>query len=868
VTANQDSSDHSQIIVKGAREHNLKNVDVSIKRGTLTVITGVSGSGKSSLAFDTILAEAQRRFFYTLSHYSRQFLDLGSRPAVQSISGLSPAIALAQNETMPSRRSTVGTLSDVSELFGVLFARFGQQHCPTHGLPTSSRTNADMVDHLLDKFKNQTVALCLPLAEQKKGNFATKLRAYANKGFSRAFIDGEIVGLVPTPELVKEEKHVIKVFIDVVKVNEKNKPRLLRSLETALEEGNGFCEVFRAISPKELALESIELLSSSGGCQKCGYSWPRLDSRYFSANSLGKCLRCQGYGVVESFEDDEYLYEFEFEDAGQLGRLDYADLQCPSCQGVGLDEKMSAITFSEWTPHQCQQTTLGELVEQLANKVSSEGISNPACLRVLEQIHNNLKKLEEVGLGYLTLSRRIRSLSGGELQRLKLAGILGENLKGVLYVLDEPSQGLHPVEITQLCDTLDNLTSLGNTLLVVDHDETLMRRADWIIDLGPGGGEFGGQIMAVFKPGQASQFIKQSQTAKHLAKGQSGPVNFSKKANDDGDRIKIIKPTLNNLMIDSVEFKKGQLNVVTGVSGAGKSSLVLSVLYENVLSYLAENQKKDTKPKKYSFRYCDKITGLDSFVSTHLIDRKPVAKTSVSMPATYLDIFTELRNFYGKLPDSQVAGLSASSFSLAREGGRCETCKGRGLMNLKMRFLADAKVKCHTCKGKRYLPHVLDITYRGNSLSDILNMSIEKGMEEFSTFSKVQRRLQPAVDLGLGYLKLGQPSSSLSGGEAQRLKLAPFMGKKYGEGSLIILDEPTSGLHFEDVLKLLSSLRNMVNQGATVVLIEHSLEVIAAADWVVDLGPGAAVDGGKLLFQGIPGDLRKLGASPTAKYLS
>ncbi len=857
-------SDQPYISVKGAREHNLKDIDVSIERGTLTVVTGVSGSGKSSLAFDTILAEAQRRFFYTLSHYSRQFLDLGSRPAVKSISGLSPAIALAQNETMPSRRSTVGTLSDVSELFGVLFARFGQPHCPTHGLPTSSRTVAEMVEHISDKFHGETVALCLPLAEQKKGHFAAKLRSYANKGFSRAFIDGDVVSLSPVPELVKEEKHVIKIFVDVVKVNEKNRPRLQRSLETAFEEGDGYCEAFVAKSSKSLDLETKEVLSSSGGCPTCGYSWPRLDSRYFSANSLGKCSTCQGYGVVDSFEDEEYRYEFEFEDSSQLSRLDCADLQCPDCLGVGIDTKMSAVTFFDWTVHKCQQATISELLDQLREKLKTSKSFNPACLRVLEQIQTNLQKIEEVGLGYLTLSRRIRSLSGGELQRLKLAGILGENLKGVLYVLDEPSQGLHPTEITQLCDTLNHLTSLGNTLLVVDHDETLMRRADWIIDLGPGGGEAGGQIMAAFRPKQAKQFVRQSMTAKHLAKSIDLSKSLSGKLPSSTDRITIVKPSLNNLAIESVEFQKQQLNVVTGVSGAGKSSLVLSVLYENALAFI--NEKK--KPKKFPFRYCEKITGLESFTSAHLINRKPVAKTSVSMPATYLDIFTELRNFYGKLPDAQVAGLTAASFSLAREGGRCESCKGRGLMSLKMRFLADAKVKCHSCKGRRYLPHLLDITYHGYSLSDILNLSLEKGMEEFATFAKIQRRLQPAIDLGLGYLKLGQPSSSLSGGEAQRLKLAPFLGKKYDEGSLIILDEPTSGLHFEDVAKLMASLRKLVDQGATVILVEHSLEVIAEADWLVDLGPGAAVDGGRLLYQGVPKGLRDMGGTPTAEYLN
>jgi excinuclease ABC subunit A len=850
------------IKVTGAFEHNLKGIDLEIQRGAMTVVTGVSGSGKSSLAFDTILAESQRRFFYTLSHYSRQFLDLGSRPAVKQVSGLSPSISLAQNETMASRRSTVGSLTDVSELMGVSFARFGVRKCPQHLLPTDSMSIEDFCKKLLEQFVDQNLGICIPVAEKKKGNFSTRLTRLALQGFHRAYVDGKLISINTAPELSKSEKHTIKVLVDVVKVSEKNLPRLARSLAKAAEEGEGFAEYTVASSADEFRWKEMGVYSSRGGCAQCGFSWPSLDSRYFSSNSLGRCEHCNGYGATTEFSDEEFTYEVEYNDVEDLGSLDSEDLRCPECQGTGLRSDIASIDIGGVSPLQAQLMPIEDLRKQVQSWTQLERLSkNPAFDRVSQQMLANLGRMEQVGLGYLQLSRRVRSLSGGELQRLKLAGILGDHLRGVLYVLDEPSQGLHASEITRLCDTLDQLKKLGNTLLIVDHDETLMRRADWIVDLGPGGGALGGQLMAQFRPDQASSFRRQSQTAAHLAATKSIPAQ-TKNQSKPGDAIVISKPRLNNLSMDSIRIQKEQLNVISGVSGSGKSSLGLAVLYENARNYL----DKKSNRSKYRFRFCESIAGLESFQSVHLIDRKPVAKSSVSMPATYLDVFGILRDLYGQLPESQIAGLDAGSFSLMRAGGRCEACGGRGQINLKMRFLADARVRCDACQGKRYRNHVLGIRYLGLNLSEILELTIDEALKHFSTFKKIQKLLAPAIDLGLGYLKMGQPSSSLSGGEAQRLKLVPFLVRQYSSSSLLILDEPTTGLHFEDVERLMHCLRRLVSQKATVILIEHNLDVITQADWLIDLGPGSASAGGKLMFAGSPSVYR--GAkTPTAEYL-
>jgi excinuclease ABC subunit A len=818
---------------------------VTIDRGALTVVTGVSGSGKSSLAFDTVLAEAQRRFFYTLSHYSRQFLDLSSRPAVRSISGLSPAISVAQNETPPSRRATVGTLTDLSELLAVLMARFGTQLCPEHGLATAAMTPEAMASHIMEARSGLTIAVCAPVVTAKKGVFKAQLTQFAERGYSKAMIDGVVVSLTPLPQLNKELKHTIKIIIDTVKIKPESSSRLRRSIETALAEGQGFTDVATCDARGQIDESTVQTFAAAGGCPQCGFSWPRLDSRHFSANSLGQCKSCRGLGYDASGLGGSGLSDDEAEEDsdGDLtlrARLGL-DGPCQSCRGTGLSPELSSIRIGVESPLDLQTMSLDQLEDWLTRLVDSRG-GNPALLRVAHEALATVRRVNGIGLGYLTLSRRLRSLSGGESQRLKLAGILVEDLRGVLYVLDEPSQGLHPTELDQLVMSLRRLTASGNTVLMVDHDERLMRAADWIIDLGPGGGMRGGRLMAKFKPTEAPKFVRESLTAKYLAAGESKSMNKQKSFTSKSPSLVIEGANCHNLAIASVRFPLGGWSVVTGVSGAGKSSLVLQTLYPNLVSLLSGSSKAPTHARK--------LSGADEVTAVHLVDRRAFAKSGVSMPVTYLDVLGELRDIYAAQSDSQVMGLTARSFSLSVEGGRCPECKGRGELSLKMRFLADARVRCPVCKGQRFQSSVLGVRYLGLSLAQVLELTLDEALDHFKNHRKIVQRLSPAVELGLGYLKLGQPSASLSGGEAQRLKLVPYLGRKIDAGTVLILDEPTTGLHFADVDLLLGILRRLVEAGATVVTVEHNESVIAAADWVIELGPGSASRGGKLVKEG------------------
>ncbi|SMF21530.1 excinuclease ABC subunit UvrA [Pseudobacteriovorax antillogorgiicola] len=808
-----------EIKITRASEHNLKKLNLSIARGQITVITGVSGSGKSSLAFDTILAESNRRFFYTLSHYTRQFLDLGSRPAIGSISGLSPAIALAQNETQPSVRASVGSLTDISELLGVLFARFGEAHCPKHDQPTSGTSLEQIASQILAQHEGKTIGLSSPFVEQKKGSFKKQLQQFSAKGYTRAYIDGELVSLSSTPELDRESKHDIKVIVDYIKVASSKLKRLHKSLETVIQMGDGVGELF--LSDQTGAVKSdFSKFSTKNGCPKCGFAWPKLDSRYFSANSLGRCQECDGLGYQET--------EDEFE-----------TVSCAVCRGTGLRRDLESIRFKGKSPLALQRETIHQLYQFFDQCLQESGIENPAFMRIAEEIRDHLNRLDRVGLGYLHLARRIRSLSGGEAQRVRLAGVLAENLRGVLYVLDEPSQGLSDSELNQLWAAIEKLKSQGNTVIIVDHDETIIRRADWIIDLGPEGGARGGQIMAKFKPSSASDFQNDSLTARYLVQTQSQTTTLEKPRKTDG-WLRVIKPRVNNLHLDKVNFPLESFTVVSGVSGAGKSSLVIEALYHNIYRYLSDQP----------LLACEEIQGLDQIEEVILVDRRPIAKSSVSMPATYLDVFTDLRKFYGKLPDAQIYGLQMRDFSLSVDGGRCPECKGRGVLSLSMKFLADARVTCPICQGQRYKPEVLQVEYRGLNLSQVLDLTIDEAIDHFQTFSRITKRLKPAQELGLGYLKLGQPSSSLSGGESQRLKLVPILFRNMSQGSILIMDEPTTGLHFKDVERLLVQCQKLTEKGVTLIVIEHSAAVKSAADWLVELGPGAAAEGGGLVFEG------------------
>ena len=821
-------SEKQYIKVVGAREHNLKNVSVDIPRGKITVVTGVSGSGKSSLAFDTVLAECQRRFFYTLSHYSRQFLDMGQRPKVNKIEGLSPAIALAQNETQASVRATVASLTDIGELLGVLLAKHSTKYCPHHDLPTEVKKPEILLEDILGKYKSKMLAFCIPYVRQKKGAFRKLLEDLALKGYTKVIIDGKLTDLEPMPKLNASEKHDLFLVVDIIKADEKKSSRIADAIKRCLKEGEGEGFYVEVKSGLKFDLKNQITFTSEGGCPQCGFAWPKLDSRYFSPNSLGRCTTCNGLGFFELDEEDE--------------DSDWTQEPCSDCKGTGLSSQLSGLKLNKRDTHDIYLMGLASFNDFL--KEFKGSTQNKAALRIVEELEQQAERILGVGLSYIHLSRRIRSLSPGESQRLKLANILGENLRGVLYVLDEPSQGLHEKEIEGIWKIIERLKALGNTIIIVDHDEWIINKADLILDLGPDGGRNGGQLLAQYTPKDAKKFVHKSLTAKYLAEFQETKLTKVKKKVAK-DSIVIHEPRLFNLSMNKVHFPIGKLSVVSGVSGAGKSSLVLSTLFENMIRYLDSSSAKSFKP-----RFCKKIDGFETFEQAILVDRRPVAKSSVSMPATYLDVFTDLRNFYAKLPEAQIFGVNARDFSLSVEGGRCPECKGKGQLSLSMKFLSDAKVRCPSCHGKRYKASILDVTYNGKSLADVLDMTLNEVSEHFQTFSKIVRKLKPAIDLGLGYLHLGQPSSSLSGGESQRLKVSQLLQKKWGAGSLVVLDEPTTGLHFRDVTKLLDQVNLLVSKGATVVLIEHNSSALELADWVVELGPGSADQGGKLCFEG------------------
>ncbi|MFK7826274.1 MAG: hypothetical protein AB8G05_19150 [Oligoflexales bacterium] len=839
------------ITIKGAHENNLQNCDLKIHRNAITVVTGVSGSGKSSLVFDTILAEAHRRFFYTLSHYSRQFLNMGTKPKVVHIDGLSPAIGLAQNETQPSKRASVGTLSDLAELFGVLFANYGASFCPEHDLPTTAQSLDDITLSIMDSFDGKMLAIVAPLVEGKKGHFRKKLEDLAEQGFLRIILDNKVSSLSPIPKLNKEEKHTIKLIVDYVRIDTKNLKRLRRSVETALDVSKGLVESFESDKKGNLGTSITGRYALSGGCPKCRYSWPKLDARYFSANSLGRCPECNGMGIV----CDELLDET------------FENPRCRECEGTGIHKLYRYIRVEGKCIQDLHNFNLRNLKHFCYELEKVSLYKNPAFVRVVEEILTKLKQLGGIGLHYLHMARRIHTLSGGELQRLKLAGVLSQHLRGVLYVLDEPSQGLHPQELESLFKVLAALKASGNTILMVDHDEFMIKNSDWIIDMGPGGGGHGGSVVAKFSPLQARNFIAESKTASYLMEPKS--VDFGSGAlleADDARFITIFGAKKYHLSIPELKFLKSGFNVVTGVSGAGKTTLVQQIFYRACLKLLQDNAdlKGQLSEKEY---YCRRILGLEDINKILLIDRKPLSKTRTSMPATYLDVFTYIRQIFEKLPEAQIMGLRSRDFSLQVKGGRCEECKGNGEVTLSMKFLADARVQCSSCQGLRYQSRILNIQYMGYSLADILNLTIDEALSIFKHHPQVTKRLQAAADLGLAYLRLGQTSLSLSGGEAQRLKLAPFFRKKLEKGNVLILDEPTRGLHNNDIELLIRALSKYVAAGGTIILVEHCHELIAKADWIVDLGPGSGESGGKLVCEGPIGALLKSRTSKTSEYL-
>lgn len=829
---NQNKTIH----IQGAEEHNLKSIDVEFERGKITTVTGVSGSGKSSLVFDTLLSESQRRFFYTLSHYARQFLSADEKPKFRRIDGLSPSVGLAQNETLLSRRSSVATESDLGELFGVAFAKYGNYTCPTHGLDTASQTVEAVTEKVISNYKGKVVAICAQIIEQRRGHYRSELESYAQKGYTKALIDQKVVSLTPIPELEKSRKHSIAIIIDCVKATPTKRSRIEQSILAASNITQDQFGVIEAETPQSFVTESWQLLSLKSGCPKCGYSWADLDSRHFSPNSLGKCNICKGLGSYEDTEEESSIDGYQ---------------ACIDCKGTGLDAKLKFVQIENKSILDCYTEDLSS-AHKFWSKITKASTKKPALKRLSEEICSGLQQMAEIGIGYLSLARRLPTLSGGELQRLKLSTLFSESLHGLIYILDEPSQGLHESEVHGLMKKLQNLTTSGSTVIIVDHDELIMKMSDFIIELGPQGGRRGGHLVAQFPTSESKKWAAKSITAKYLSEYQMGhhlkhrvAKAFPKKPNSNWVTLNGL--SLNCLQIKSVSFKRHSLNVVTGVSGAGKSSLVFGTLFP-ALSAARKGQL--TNLSKLLGNHLGSIHGADDQISIDAIDRRPMGRSRLSMPVTYLGAYTAIRQLFASLPDAQIMGITAKDLSLLSKGGRCEDCKGRGYIELSMKFLSDAKVTCTSCLGKRFGMMVLQIRYLGKNLNDVLNMTILEASEVFKSHPSICKRLQPAIDLGLGYLQLGQPVITLSGGEAQRIRLAPYFGKKKDENSYILMDEPTQGLHSKDVDILIDNLATLTQKGITIVVVEHHPALEKSADWVIELGPEAGAKGGRITFHG------------------
>ncbi|MCB9229311.1 MAG: hypothetical protein H6618_06845 [Deltaproteobacteria bacterium] len=806
----------TEIRISGASVHNLKGLNLSLPHESIIAVTGVSGSGKSSLVFDVILAEAQRRFFETLSHYSRQFMSMEKRADVESIEGLCPAVGLPQYEQLPSSRATVGSFSDLTELLGVLFSGKGKAFCPEHELPLFPQTPDEISQQLIRDYSDQRMAICAPLSVAKQGSFQKELDHYARKGFLKVLLDGSFLSIDPLPKIDAEKKHSLSLVIDVIRTGVKSQDRLTRAIAAAAEESKGYAECWLA---KDLSgpLPPPVSYSLSGGCQICHFSFPKVDPRYFSPNSLGRCLRCDGRGSYPAHG---------------------AEL-CEDCKGSGLSQLAACTRIGQTSAMDCHLMNLSDL----HSFISSLTISDPGSELLKGELLRKITGMDQLGLGYLSVSRRLTSLSTGEYQKLRLASLPVRQLRGLLYVLDEPVQGLHWRETAAVMARLRELRDQGNTVIMVAHHRELIREADYVVELGPGGGTQGGELLACFRPSEAENIVSFSQTARSLLQK---PLSGSQGCSDDRslsachqDFFRLRHVHFLNLRIEEVCFLAASLNIICGVSGAGKSSLLRGAVFPAASaepSEAAEGRIEWIPPKDRTLR------------SVRYFGREPLAAKGAAFPATILDVYTHIRQLFASLPEAQISGLTLRDFSLQAGGGRCENCSGQGQVSLKMTFLADAQVECPECQGQRFQEKVLNIQYRGLNLAQILKLSLDESIEFFSSFPKIRKKLQLASELGLGYLGLGQPATGLSGGEAQRLKLASWL--RADPDVLILMDEPCRGLHFSEVHQLMKVLRRLTSAGATIMITEHHPDAILYGDWIVELGPGAADQGGQLVWQG------------------
>ena len=933
------------IDIRGARTHNLNNINLTIPRDKLIVITGLSGSGKSSLAFDTLYAEGQRRYVESLSAYARQFLSLMEKPDVDSIEGLSPAISIEQKSTSHNPRSTVGTITEIYDYLRLLFARVGEPRCPDHDVPLTAQTISQMVDKVLSLPEESKMMLLAPVVKNRKGEHVKLLDSLAAQGYIRARIDGEICDLSDPPELALQKKHTIEVVVDRFKVRSDLATRLAESFETALELSGGTAVVADMDDPKAEEL----VFSANFACPHCGYSVPELEPRLFSFNNpAGACPTCDGLGVQQFFDESRvvqnesislaggavkgwdrrnfYYYqmltslakhykfdietpyedlpqkikdivmhgsgkeEIEFQYMNDRGDVvirkhpfegilnnmarryketesmsvreelakNISNRPCADCGGSRLRPEARNVYIGNINLPQISEKSIGESLEFFQG-LTLTGQKAQIAEKILKEIRERLEFLVNVGLNYLSLSRSAETLSGGEAQRIRLASQIGAGLVGVMYVLDEPSIGLHQRDNERLLNTLIHLRNLGNTVIVVEHDEDAIREADHIIDIGPGAGVHGGQVIA---QGTAKEIMANpnSITGKFLSGEEKIEIPKKRTALDKSKLLKLKGATGNNLKGVNLEIPVGLFTCITGVSGSGKSTLINDTLFPLAQNALNRAEKTDFAPYK-------SIEGLEYFDKVIDINQSPIGRTPRSNPATYTGLFTPIRELFAGVPEARARGYNPGRFSFNVRGGRCEACQGDGVLKVEMHFLPDVYVPCDQCKGKRYNRETLEIRYKGKTIHQVLDMTVEEAREFFDAIPMIARKLQTLMDVGLSYIRLGQSSTTLSGGEAQRVKLATELSKRDTGKTLYILDEPTTGLHFADIKQLLEVLHRLRDQGNTIVVIEHNLDVIKTADWIVDLGPEGGSGGGQIIATGTPEEVAKVKGSHTARFL-
>ena len=933
------------IDIRGARTHNLKNINLTIPRDKLIVITGLSGSGKSSLAFDTLYAEGQRRYVESLSAYARQFLSLMEKPDVDHIEGLSPAISIEQKSTSHNPRSTVGTITEIHDYLRLLFARVGEPRCPHHNVPLTAQTISQMVDKVLSLPEESKMMLLAPVVKERKGEHVKLLQQIAAQGYIHARIDGEICDLSDPPKLELQKKHTIEVVVDRFKVRSDLATRLAESFETTLELSGGTAVVAYMDDPKAEEL----VFSANFACPHCGYSVPELEPRLFSFNNpAGACPTCDGLGVQQYFDEKRvvqnpsislangaikgwdrrnfYYYqmltslakhyhfdietpfeelpkkiqqiilhgsgkeEIEFQymnDRGDVvlrhhvfeGILNnmarrYKETEsmsvreelakhisnrpCADCGGSRLRPEARNVYIEQTNLPDVSEKSIGEALS-FFGELQLTGQKAQIAEKILKEIKERLQFLVNVGLNYLSLSRSAETLSGGEAQRIRLASQIGAGLVGVMYVLDEPSIGLHQRDNERLLSTLIHLRNLGNTVIVVEHDEDAILSADHIIDIGPGAGVHGGNVIA---EGTAQQIMQNpnSLTGKFLSGAEKIEIPKKRTALDKKKTLKLFGASGNNLKNVNLEIPVGLFTCITGVSGSGKSTLINDTLFPIAQNALNRAENAEAAPYK-------SIDGLEFFDKVIDIDQSPIGRTPRSNPATYTGVFTPIRELFAGVPEARARGYNPGRFSFNVRGGRCEACQGDGVIKVEMHFLPDVYVPCDQCKGKRYNRETLEIRYKGKTIHQVLDMTVEEAREFFDAVPMIARKLQTLMDVGLSYIRLGQSSTTLSGGEAQRVKLATELSKRDTGKTLYILDEPTTGLHFADIKQLLSVLHRLRDQGNTIVVIEHNLDVIKTADWIVDLGPEGGSGGGQIIATGTPEQIAKVEGSHTARFL-